>query len=160
MKANLEFAPAQALPQEMPEDSADFARAVSIPKPLSVLVANNSFLLRTRLCSLLAVEPALEVTAEAGSALETLLRFRAQQPDAVILDVQFPDGSGLEVLRKIKFSAPQCAVILLSNSCTPEYRPEFLRRGADHAFHTATEFEQAVDVLTALARERRAEASR
>jgi DNA-binding NarL/FixJ family response regulator len=50
-------------------------------------------------------------------------------------------------------------VILLSNSCTPEYRPDFLRRGADQAFHTATEFEQAVEALTALARERRSEAS-
>ena len=151
MKANLEFAPAPASSQEMAQGR--------VTRPLSVLVANNSFLLRTRLCSLLADEPALEVTAEAGSAIEVLLRFRAHQPDAVILDVQFPDGSGLEVLRKIKSSAPHCVVILLSNSCTPEYRPEFLRRGADQAFHTATEFEQVVVALTALARERRAQAS-
>ena len=155
MKANLEPAPATAPPQVR----ATFARAASPRRSLSVLVANNSFLVRTRLCSLLAMEPALEVTAEAGSAIEALLRFRAQPPDAVILDVQFPDGSGLEVLRKIKSSVPHCVVILLSNSCTPEYRLEFLRRGADQAFHTATEFEQAVDALTALARERCADAS-
>ncbi len=159
MKANLEPAPATASPQEMSQEHASLSRAVSARRPLSVHVANNSFLVRTRLCSLLAVEPALEVTAEAGSAIEALLRFRAHPPDAVILEVQFPDGSGLEVLRKIKSSAPHCVVILLSNSCTPEYRPEFLRRGADQAFHTATEFEQAVDALTALARARRTEAS-
>ena len=159
MKANLEPAPTNAQPQGMLQERPTFARAVSIRRPLSVHVANNSFLVRTRLCSLLAVEPALEVTAEAGSAIEALLRFRAQPPDAIILEVQFPDGSGLEVLRKIKSSAPHCVVILLSNSCTPEYRPEFLRRGADQVFHTATEFEQAVNALTALARERRAESS-
>ena len=151
MKPNLEYAPATAPPQGMGQGR--------VTRPLSVLVANNSFLLRTRLCSLLADEAALAVTAEAGSAIEALLRFRAHQPDAVILDVQFPDGSGLEVLRKIKSSVPHCVVILLSNSCTPEYRPEFLRRGADQAFHTATEFEQVVVALTALARERRAQAS-
>ena len=157
MKAILDSGPVLPLPREAAQYGAMFARATNPPTTLSVLVASNSFLLRTRLCSLLAAEPALEVASEAGSALESLLRFRARQTDAVILDVQFPDGSGLEVLRKIKSSAPHCVVILLSNSCTPEYRPEFLRRGADHVFHTATEFEQAVECLTTLARQRRAE---
>ena len=152
MKAHLEHAPATAPPREMAQGG--------VTRPLSVLVANNSFLLRTRLCSLLAGEPALDVVAEAGSAIEVLLRFRAQPTDAVILDVQFPDGSGLEVLRTLKIAAPHCVVILLSNSCTPEYRPEFLRCGADQVFHTATEFEQAVQVLTSLARRRRDESIR
>ena len=149
MKANLELAPTTAPSQELALGSAT--------RPLSVLVANNSFLLRTRLCSLLADEPTLEVAAEAGSAIEVLLRFRTQPTDAVVLDVQFPDGSGLEVLRTIKISAPHCVVILLSNSCTPEYRSEFLRRGADQVFHTATEFEQVIEALTSLARRRRDE---
>ena len=49
MKANLEHAPATVPPQEMSQERANLSRAVSARRPLSVHVANNSFLVRTRL---------------------------------------------------------------------------------------------------------------
>ena len=140
----LRQAPATHAPSATPESPGANAHRTA---KFTVLIANHSFLLRTRLCSLLSTESTIKVVAEAGCALDTLLQFRAHQPDAVVADAQFPDGSGVEVLNQIKISVPQCVAVLLSNSCTPEFRSEFLRRGADQAFHASTEFERAVEFL-------------
>ena len=49
----------------------------------------------------------------------------------VVLDLDLPDLHGLEILKMIKAAVRRCAVIILTNSDTPEMRELCLRHGAD-----------------------------
>ena len=54
-----------------------------------------------------------------------------QQPDAVILDVMLPDGSGLELLRQLRTQHPELPVLMLSARGEPLDRILGLELGAD-----------------------------
>ena len=53
---------------------------------------------------------------EAGSVAEALTQFKAEQPAAVLLDIDLPDGSGLDVLREIKRERPETIVIMITGN--------------------------------------------
>src|ERR1700722_8396796 len=55
-------------------------------------------------------DPALDVRT-AGSVAEALEAARQSRPDVVLLDVQLPDGSGLEALQKLREIDARCPII-------------------------------------------------
>lgn len=114
---------------------------------VSVLVVDDSTIVRQRLCALLAEDNGICVVGEAGGVEEAWSLFKQRRPDAVVLDIQLPDGSGFDVLRRIKQAMPSCQVIMLTNSCELPFRRESQRSGADHFLHKATEFEQVAVLL-------------
>jgi DNA-binding NarL/FixJ family response regulator len=67
---------------------------------------------------------------EASSAAETLKVVREDVFDIVLLDISFPDGSGLDVLRQIRDFSPQIRVLLLSMYPEEQYAQRALRLGA------------------------------
>ena len=116
-------------------------------KPVSVLVVDGSALIRQRLRALLAEDDHIRWVGEAGSRAEAWNLFVQIRPEVVLLDLRLPDGSGLELLCRIKQAAPSCLVIVLTNSRESIFRHECQRCGADHFLHKATEFEQVAGLL-------------
>jgi len=55
----------------------------------------------------------------------------SQSPDAVVLDVMLPDGSGLELLKQLRSDYPQLPVLMLSARGEPLDRILGLELGAD-----------------------------
>ena len=120
---------------------------------VSVLVVDDSEIVRSRLCALLTESPRIEVVGEARDAHEALREFEAVRPDAVVLDYLLPDATGVDVLRQMKQSAPWCVVILLTSLPESILKETCLACGADYFFHKATQFERVPEVLDRLASE-------
>src|SRR5438128_851807 len=51
---------------------------------------------------------------ETANVAATLPAFETEQPAAVLLDINLPDGSGLDVLREIKRRQPDAVVIMIT----------------------------------------------
>jgi DNA-binding NarL/FixJ family response regulator len=75
---------------------------------------------------------------------------RELKPDAVILDIQMPNSSGIDALQNIKIGGPTPVVIMLTNYAYPQYRKRCMDAGADFFFDKSTEFEEVVNVLRGL----------
>lgn len=118
---------------------------------LRVLVADGSAFVRKRLCHLVEETPGLTLAGEAELGVEAYMLFVARQPDAVVIAAEMPDTSGLQVLRRIKETAPKCLVIVLCDERQEDYREICARLGADHVFHKSSEFEKAFAVLSRVA---------
>lgn len=56
---------------------------------------------RDELCFLLREIPDMEVVGVAGSREETVRKFPELRPDAIFLDIQMPDASGVDVAREL-----------------------------------------------------------
>src|SRR5436190_5027245 len=67
---------------------------------------------------------------EAGTVNAALATFESDQPAAVLLDVNLPDGSGLDGLREIKRRQPDAVVIMMTGSVLVADTIAALRGGA------------------------------
>src|ERR1044072_7854003 len=69
-------------------------------------------------------------SVEARSVAEDLTRVKADTPAAVLLDIDLPDGSGLDVLREIKRERPEAIVIMITGNVQVGNTISALRGGA------------------------------
>jgi DNA-binding NtrC family response regulator len=68
--------------------------------------------------------------AGVGSGAEALQSVAAREPDVVLLDLQLPEVSGLEVLKNIRDRCPACEVIMLTGHGSIDTAIESIRIGA------------------------------
>jgi two-component system, NtrC family, response regulator AtoC len=67
---------------------------------------------------------------EAGTIAGALASFESDRPAAVLLDINLPDGSGLDALKEIKSRQPQAVVIMITGNVLVEDTLAALRGGA------------------------------
>ncbi|HEU4477542.1 MAG TPA: sigma-54 dependent transcriptional regulator [Pyrinomonadaceae bacterium] len=70
------------------------------------------------------------VPIEASTVAGAVAQFEAELPAAVLLDIDLPDGSGLDVLRQIKQERPEAIVIMITGNVQIESTISALRGGA------------------------------
>lgn len=67
---------------------------------------------------------------EASTAAEAVKQFQTELPAAVLLDIDLPDGSGLDVLREIKHEHPEAIAIMITGNVQIDNTISALRGGA------------------------------
>lgn len=72
----------------------------------------------------------LSVVAEAGSVLEATRRAGLVQPDVILVDLQLPDGTGIDVMKSLKKVAPKARPIVLTSFDDDTALGESLEAGA------------------------------
>jgi DNA-binding NarL/FixJ family response regulator len=117
---------------------------------MKVLIVDDSAIIRERLINMLSNLNEVEIVGEVDDAPDALAAVRALKPEAVILDIQMPGGSGIDVLRDIKRERLAPTVIMLTNFPHPQFRHTCLEARADFFFDKTTEFEKVMDVFQGL----------
>lgn len=84
------------------------------PPKITILLVDDSLVVRHLVAAELAKDPALEVLAPAANGRAALARIATAPPDAVILDVEMPELDGLETLRAIRKAHGALPVIMFS----------------------------------------------
>ncbi|MDH4164457.1 MAG: response regulator transcription factor [Nitrospirota bacterium] len=97
---------------------------------LSLVLADDHYVVRQGLRSLLEKDPFCEVIGEAGDGVETLRKVTALRPEMLILDLMMPLMNGIEVLKRIKRASLPTQVVVLSMYNTAAYAAEALKQGA------------------------------
>lgn len=116
-----------------------------------VLIVDDSALLRDRLASMLAeLQEKIELVGEARDPIEAIDSIRKLKPDAVILDIRMPGGSGIDVLKSLKTERPEAIAIMLTSYPYPQYRQKCREAGADFFFDKSTEFHKVREVFQQL----------
>lgn len=98
-----------------------------MPERLSILLADDEDIIRRKVCMLLADKFRV---VQASTAMETRAA-PVETIDAVLLDIVFPDGNGIELCREIKQRNPHCTVIISSSMETVEAWDQAFQAGAD-----------------------------
>src|SRR3989442_5399559 len=95
---------------------------------LRIRIADDEELIRKSLVKLLTAE-GYEVDA-VGSAAEVLESVRNDPPQILILDLRFPDGSGLELLPRLKSIEPSLKVVVITAFGDLPTAVQAMRQGA------------------------------
>jgi two-component system response regulator DevR len=81
---------------------------------VTVFLVDDHEVVRQGLRSLLEAD-GLEVVGEAATAAQAVARIAATRPQVAVLDVQLPDGTGVDVCREIRSMLPDTACIMLTS---------------------------------------------
>jgi DNA-binding NarL/FixJ family response regulator len=91
----------------------------------------------------------IDEVAEAKDGPGVLEAVQGEAPHLVILDLNLPGQSGLDLLPFLKLRAPASVVIVLTNHAGDEYEKRCRALGADHFFDKSSEFQSVVEVARA-----------
>jgi DNA-binding NarL/FixJ family response regulator len=118
----------------------------------SVLIADDHAMLRTGLRHYLEKDHRIDTIGEAATGAETLQRLRESEWDLVVLDINMPDRSGIDVLQHIRFAHPKVRILVLSGFPENQYAVNMLRAGASGYLakdQTPEEFMRAIHTILA-----------
>jgi two-component system, NarL family, invasion response regulator UvrY len=97
---------------------------------MRVLLADDHPIVRAGVRELLEADSAITEIGEAASGNETLQRLRLSHWHLLILDIDMPDRSGLDVLLDVVTGYPETKVLILSGFPERQYALRVLQTGA------------------------------
>lgn len=80
----------------------------------TILVVDDSFVMRTLIKDIVSSDPDLQVVGEAANGIETLEKVKQLQPDLLLLDIEMPGMDGIECMKRLKLLSP-CKVVVVSS---------------------------------------------
>ncbi len=100
-----------------------------MPEQISILIVDDHALVREGIRKILSLERRFKVVAEAASGKKAIELSRSWRPDIVLLDINLPDITGIEVCKTIKQEMPATSIIALTIHDQEEYIIEMIRNG-------------------------------
>ena len=122
---------------------------------IRVLIADDHAVVRRGVRQILEETSDIEVTGEAASASELWPKVREGRFDAIVLDVNLPGRSGLELLGEIKRERPELPVLILTVHSEDQYAVRALKAGAAGFLTKESAPEKLVDAVRKIAEGRR-----
>lgn len=125
------------------------------PAALRVVLVDDENLIRSALATMLSLEADLEVRGEAATLAEGERLVRVEQPEVAVLDLQLPDGDGLELAARIAGASPATRCLILTSHARPGYLKRALAQGVLGFLPKTTSADQLARAVRAVAAGRR-----
>ncbi len=83
--------------------------------PITVFLVDDHEVVRRGVRDLLESSGQITVVGEAGTVAEALDAVPTARPDVAVLDVQLPDGTGIELCRELRSDRPELHCLMLTS---------------------------------------------
>jgi len=83
-------------------------------RKIRVLIADDHFIVRSGLASVIHTEPDMVVVAEAADGAQAVELYRKHRPDLALLDLRMPIHSGNESIELIRREFPDARILILT----------------------------------------------
>ncbi len=79
------------------------------------MIVDDHEIVRRGIAEIVDRDEALEVVAEAGSVADAVRRADLVRPDVILVDLQLPDGTGIDIMNRLRSSHPQMLPVVLTS---------------------------------------------
>jgi two-component system invasion response regulator UvrY len=119
---------------------------------IKVMIADDHKIFRAGLKRLIEESADIEVAGEACDGFDALAKLRKYDWDVVLLDINMPHKSGLDILRQIKAEKPKLPILILSMYPEEQYAVRALKAGAAGYLSKDSEAEELIAAIRKVAR--------
>jgi DNA-binding NarL/FixJ family response regulator len=106
----------------------------------------------THLAQVLTEIEGVEIIGSALTVAEAYQNLEYASPDLAILDINLPDGSGIDIIKKIRIKGYLSTIAIFTHYPYTQYQKKCLEAGADHFFDKYKDFEKLLGVVRELNR--------
>lgn len=119
---------------------------------IRVMLVDDHTSFRLPLAIVLGREPDVEVVAQAGSLAEAreILGSGDTEVDVVLVDLNLPDGSGIDLISDLRAARPNAASLVLSAHSDPSQLARAIEAGAMGTAHKSASPMEVVEALRRL----------
>lgn len=114
---------------------------------IRVLLLDDHASFRSALAFMLSREPEITIAGEAGSLAEAHAVLSGTAVDVALVDLDFPDGFGLDILEDLYDRNPGAAAVILTGSTRPESTALAVAAGAVGFLHKSTGVAEIVSAI-------------
>lgn len=86
-----------------------------VEKVLTVMIVDDHEVVRRGIAEVIDRTDGMSVVAEAGSVSEALRRLPLTNPQILLVDLQLPDGTGIEIIQAAKELVPHAQALILTS---------------------------------------------
>jgi len=97
---------------------------------IKLFIADDHYMVVEGIRSLLQQEKKIEWVGHAMNAESCMAFLRQQQPDVLLLDINLPDKSGIDLCKEIKGKYPTINILGLSSFHQQSYIQKMMDKGA------------------------------
>ena len=97
---------------------------------IKVFITDDHYMVVEGIRSLLLLEKGIEWMGHAMNAASCMAYLRQQQPDVLLLDINLPDKSGIDLCKEIKEKYPDIQILGLSSFNQQSYIQKMIQNGA------------------------------
>lgn len=119
--------------------------------PITVMIVDDHEVVRRGIAEVVDRSEGLSVVAEAGSVAEGERRAALVQPEVILVDLQLPDGTGIDLIRALKVSGSKARPIVLTSFDDDRALAEALDAGAAAYLLKSVRGAEISDVIHAVA---------
>ena len=116
---------------------------------LKVLVVDDHTMVREGLRRLIARDEEICVIGEAGSKREAFAQISHLNPDVIVVDLNLPDGNGLEVVAWARSLSQRIGIVVLTMSNMPEHVLASMQSGASSHVDKASPSSELLSAIKA-----------
>ena len=115
------------------------------------MIVDDHEIVRRGIAEIVDRDESLEVVAEAGSVADAVRRADLVRPDVILVDLQLPDGTGIDIMNSLRASHPQILPVVLTSFDDDEALAEALEVGARAYVLKSVHGAEISDVVRAVA---------
>lgn len=116
-------------------------------KKIKVLLVDDHQIVRDGIKALIEDDPSIEIIGEAASGDELEAILSKDRPDIILLDINLPDTTGIELTKKICEQDPDIRILILSMHMSEEFICNAIEAGAKGYLPKTTSQDELINAI-------------
>ena len=125
--------------------------AAERPGPISVMIVDDHEVVRRGIAEVVERADGMTVVAEAGSVADGIRRASLVRPKVMLVDLQLPDGTGIDLMKAVREALPSARAIVLTSFDDDDALAAALDAGASAYLLKSVRGAEITDVIRAVA---------
>ena len=115
--------------------------------PITIVLVDDHKIVRDGIKALLSEDSEIIITGEAASGDECIELVKKLMPDVILMDINLPDTTGIELTKKLIEMYSECSIIILSMHMGSEFITNSIEAGAKGYLPKTTSQDELINAI-------------